>query len=41
MEGSSIVIRSDGGASAVTVVRGFGEFSISASDLEGATGWVL
>ena len=41
MENSSIVIRSDGGASAVTVVRGFGEFSISASDLEGATGWVL
>ena len=41
MECSSLVIRSDGGASAVTISRGFGEYSILVSDLEGATGWVL
>jgi hypothetical protein len=41
MESNSLVIRSDGGASAVTSSREFGEFSILVSDLERATGWVL
>ncbi len=41
MESSSLVIRSDGGTSAVTSSREFGDFSILVSDFEGATGWGL
>ena len=41
MESSFLVIRSDGGASAVTISRGFGDFSVLVGDLEGATGWAL
>jgi hypothetical protein len=41
MESSSLVVRSDGGASAVTIDRKFGEFSILVSDFEDVTGWVL
>jgi hypothetical protein len=41
VESNSLVIRSDGGASAVTSSWEFGEFSILVSDLERATGWVL
>ena len=41
MESSSLVVRSDGGASSVTIDRKFGEFSILVSDFEDVTGWVL
>ena len=41
MENNSLFIRPDGGASAVTIDRKFGEFSILVSDFEDVTGWVL
>ena len=41
VDGSCLVIRTDGGASVATSSREFGEFAILVSDLEVATGWVL